>query len=417
MEEVACFRPLHGRANQERRHLRTQVLGLTLFFLVFELVALEARGAVVEDEISVRHEAFSIPDEVAKEKRRAARKSGFSLLKAAGVTWGVDDNIYRSPSGLEESGNFWGGWAYLRADKRFDEEQRLMTTLSWLQVRYPGNSNANSDRAHISTWYTRPLTDNTAVEFDLDIDYRNDDATNIRGERYERDYSYWRYTTEGLFIWNMSREHRFEIGGGYRFKNYDETPGDNSLDWTEPFFKVLYRYRFGSSHYLGLVYSLKKREYEEEPASLRDGTEPSSNPKEKHRYQRAGVWYSVPLSEKVDLGLKYYYRTKEDLFKNYESYNSHRIEAGIDLEVSEKMDISMNAGYTIRNYDNILGDNGHKLEYTKWDLRVGARYKLRDSCWIFGNLSYYDRQTNKSFGNLYRDYKGLVCSTGLGFFF
>lgn len=421
MEEPLRYLPPNSTANQEQRRLQTLTLGLTAFWLIFEFLPLTARGAIIEEEISLRDIGFYVPDEVDKAKRRTAQESGFSLLNGVGVVWGAEDNIYRSPSDLEESGELWSGWAYLRADKRFGERERLMSTLTWQQTRYPGHSNTNSDRGHLSNWYTRPLTDNTRIEFDLDIYYKSDDATTIRGERYERDYAYWRYTTEGLFVWNMSKEHRFKIGGEYLFKDYDETSGLNTLDWAQRIFKVRYRYRFARYHYLRVWYSLSERKYEEELASLcdSDGTELVSNPDEKHRYQRIQVWYSVPINDKLDLDLKYNYRTKKDLFKDYESYNSHKIEARVRLKATEKMEIRMEAGYTIRDYDNILGDRdkSHELEYTKWNLGVGAQYKLRDSCWIFGKLSYYDRESNKNYGNLYRSYTGLFLSTGISFFF
>ena len=83
----------------------------------------------------------------------------------------------------------------------------------------------------------------------------------------------------------MSEEHRFKIGGEYIFKDYDETAGLNSLDWVQPALKARYRYRFGPYHYLRLWYSISERKYEEEPASLRDSTELSTNPDEKHRYR------------------------------------------------------------------------------------------------------------------------------------
>lgn len=417
MEKPPTSISANSRVNQGQQRLPTLTLGLTAFLLIFEFLPLTLCATTIEEEIALRGIDFYIPDEVDKAKRQAAQESGFSLLTGVGLGWGVDDNIYRSPSSLEESGEFWGGWAFLRADKRFDEEERLMTTLRWQQTLYPGNKNVNRDRGYLSNWYTRPLTDDTKIELDFDISYRNDDATKITGEPYKRDYSYWRYAPEVLFVWNMSKEHRFKIGGEYEFKDYDETPGLNSLDWAQPIFKARYRYRFGPYHYLRLWYSLGEREYEEELASLRDGTEVSGNPDEKHRYQRAMLWYSVPISDELDLDLKYSYRTKSDLFKDYESYNSHRIEAGIGLKPSKKMEIRMEAGYTIRDYDNILGDSNHNLEYTKWRLGARAQYKLWDSGWLFGGVNYYDRDTNKSQGSIYRSYEGIVTYVGLSIFF
>jgi hypothetical protein len=339
------------------------------------------------------------------------------LVTGAGLFSGYDTNIYRSPRKLEKGGEFFGGLVFLRADNRFGEKQRLLTKLTWEQIRYPGHSNANLDRGRLTTWYTRPLTDNTSFELDLGITYKNDDATTITGDKYDRDFGYWRYAADGLFVWDMSKEHQFKVGGGYTFKDYDETSGLNSLDWDEWTLEARYRYRFAKSHYLRLWYSLSERKYDEELAGLRDGIELPSNPKEKHYYHRAKVWYSVPIADNLDLDLKYDYKIKDDRFKDYESYDSHEIEAGIQLEVNEKTQIEMEVEYEIKDFDNYLGDNGHKLEYTKWNLGVGARYKLWDSGWIFSRLNYYLRDTNRSWDTVYRDYKGLVCSGGISVFF
>lgn len=377
-----------------------------------------AAGAerIHEEEVALRGVAFSIPDQMREAKKRTAQESGLSLLAGASLFSARDNNVYRSPRDLEQDGEFWGSWALLRADKRFRTADRLLSTVIYERARYRGFSNADFDRVHLSNWYVRRFTDRLDLEFDLDVSHRNYKATKTTGESYRRDYSYWRYAGEAFIVWDIPGAHRIKFGAEGVIKNYRETPGLESLDWTAGTLEARYRYRFGRHHYLRLWYTVGKRRYEEELAGLADGTELPTNPEEEHLYQEAIAWYSISIGPSVEVEARYTHRTKEDLFADYESHSSRGVSLGLRMRPTDGAEIRLSADHTKRRYANILREINHEFRYTKSRLQAGAGYRLRSSWWVFGSLSYNLRDTNNNEGLTYRDYRCLVSALGLSLF-
>lgn len=380
------------------------------------LLASPAAAGVEEEELVSRDIQFSVPQAVTDYKRDRAERSGLSLLTATNAFWGTDTNIHRSPVDLEQSGGYWGDWLYLRADTRFGGRDRLLATLNWKQIHSPSQSMANFRRIHLSTWYAHRVSERLGVELDIDISSENDHATTIIGKEYTRDYSYGRYALEALVAWNIAAGHRVKFGGERVVKDYGEKQDLNSLDWGTWTFKVRYRLRFGAYHYLRVWYSLGDRKYDEEPAGSRNGVELPENPLEEHRYQEVLVWYSLPIAGVLSFDARYAYNSKDDLFEQYESWRSHTFEAWAGANVRDRLEAGVQAGRHFRKYDHIIGDDVAQLEYTRWNLAFGLRFRVWRPLWLFGDVSHYWRDTNRSDGIYFRDYSGFTCSAGVSFF-
>ncbi len=378
-----------------------------------------AHAADEEEEVNLRADVLSIPPDISREMRRDARETGFSYLTAAGVIAGYDTNVYRSPSDRVEGAGFIGAGALLRTDSRFGDGQRLKTNLALEGTHYLGQDplqihNADVARFSASGSYDVDFGENTGLEVDLGMRYRTDDATSINGNSYVRDFSYWRYHADLAFVWKMSKADELKVGGGFVRRDYDETSGLNSLDWSSGGFDARYRHRFAKRHYVRIWCSLDARSYDEEPASLVDGTELPTNPDEKHHYHKGKLWYSTPIGERVDIDVKYTLTSKRDLFEGYESYTKHSIEAGLRARAGEKTRVGLDLGYNTRDFDHELGDAGELLSYDGLGLDLSLQHRLGESGWLFAKYSYYLRGSNRSTGSVYLDYVGSVFAIGVG---
>ena len=390
-----------------------------LFTLGTLLLSGPASAASVEedDEESIPSDmSFSVPAEVLAAKKDSAGQNGFSLLLGASAFLGTDANIYRSPTSAEHDSHAWGNWGYLRSDARW-KRNRMLTTANWKQTQYPGHSAVNANYGHVSNWITRPLGRRLDLEVDLDLSHQNDDAVKIDGTKYDRRYGYWRSSAEAVLEWNPGRHHRLRVSGEGLRKNYDETPGLNSLDWHQVAGRAEYRYRFASSHYLDMGYAVANRRYRAEPASIRAGDELPSNPTEHHRYREATVGYNVPMTRGLSAHSSYAYADKRDLFEGYENFRRRQGALGIDLKLTSALSLSADAEHANTDYDHLHGDHGRALRYRTWDVGLGSRLRGNQSCWLFGSVGYYERRSNKSFGTLYRDYHGILTRLGLSVFF
>ena len=387
-----------------------------LFLLTWGWCALDAT-AQVEEEVSLRQHLQSIPDAIDKQARRHARQDHFHLLKGLGLFAGADENVYRSPDEFESNAAFWGYWGLIRADWRIAGKERLMSTATWQQVTYPDHPLADLEAGELRNWYTRPITDTSSMQASVRVKRRSDESANIRGEDFRRDYAYWRYNAKLSWVWQPDRTHRFDWGSGYAFKNYDEVSGLESLDWHELSVDARYRYRTESAGILRVSYSLGRRDYQEALAGFRDGSEMETNPQESHFYHDATLRYIYPLNERLELGTGYSYEIKNDRFADYESYQSHEFDLRANWSIQDNTHLHGRAGYTFRDYDNISAGDRRTLNYDQIELQLQLQHQLTDSVTLSGSVEFFYRNTNKSTGTIFRDYRGVVYYVGLSYFF
>lgn len=369
-----------------------------------------------DDEEPVGSISLSVPGELTRVKRQLADSTGFSLLAGLSAYVGSDDNVYRSPAETASASDAWGNWVYLRADSRLGAN-RFLNTVNWKQARYPRHGTVDAAYGSLSNWYTRPLGANFSIELDLDASRQNDDAATISGEKYSRDYAYWRYAAESVLAWEPSRRHRVRLRGEGVLKNYDETTSQNSIDWNQWLVTMSYRLRLLAGQSITCAVARGERRYDSEPASTVSGRELEANPVEHHRYGDLVVTYTAPIHRRVVCDLGYARTTKHDLFQGYENRVTEGYQGGVGLRPIDRLELRIDATRAWRDYAHLLGDGGRKLVYRTQEVGVGARLRIGGPCWAFANVSRYERDTNKSTGTLYRDYSGTLSRGGMSVFF
>lgn len=370
-----------------------------------------------EEETSVGSVVSSIPDALAEQKRLAAEDRGFAMLSGMTAFLGFDDNVYRSPDSMQREARGWGNWLMVSADKRWSRGDRLTTDATWQQVQSPRHSQVNSTYGNLTSEYVRPLGRGFRLQINGELSRKNDDAVNIEGEDYRRDYTYWRYAAEGSLIWRISSHHLVSFGAEQIAKDYRETPEMSSIDWREWEATGFYRLRLAPYHYVGLEYATGVRRYREEPASARDGSELPDQPVERHRYRTLTASYTLPVWANARLGAEYEFATKTDLLADYESNRSDtgRLEAAVNFgsRLEARADVSWNR----HAYENLRGDGDRPLRYTLRQGGLGARLRLFDPTWVFASWNHAVRETNKSSGTAYRDYRFETLRGGVSLFF
>lgn len=370
-----------------------------------------------EEEAGVGSVVSSIPDALAERKRLAAEERGFAMLSGVTAFLGSDDNVYRSPDSMQREARGWGNWFLVSADKRWSRGDRLTTDVTWQQVQSPRHSRVNSAYGNVTSEYVRPLGRGFRLEVDGEVSRKNDDAVNIEGEDYQRDYAYWRYAAEGALVWRVSSHHLVSLGAERIAKDYRETPAMSSIDWREWETSGFYRLRLAPYHYVGLEYATGVRRYRDEPASARDGSELPSPRVERHRYRTLTASYTLPVRTNARLGAEYERSTKTDLVADYESNRSDtgRLEAAVNFgaRLESRAEVSWNR----HAYENMRGDGDRPLRYTLREAGLGARLRLLDPTWVFASWNHAVRETNKSGGTAYRDYRVQSLRGGVSLFF
>ncbi|MEZ4651352.1 MAG: hypothetical protein R3E97_21685 [Candidatus Eisenbacteria bacterium] len=379
-------------------------------------VGIDAQAGIEDDEEeSIGDVGFSVPTEILSEKRHDAAAHGFSVLSGISTYWSDDDNVFHSPDELEATAASWGNWAYLRGDTRFSGT-RMLNTVKWKQERFPDEPIIDTAYFSSSNWFDREILDGLDLELDFDLSHQNDASANVEGLDYARTYEYWRYAAETVVEWSPTRLHRIRVGAEATKKNYDETEGMNSIDWTQWLATASYRFRPASGRWVKLSYTTGQRNYADEPASIESGRELPDNPMEKHRYEEFEISLDSRLTSILDLELGYTWDTKEDLFRNYESRRTEEFRAELSMDLRQGVELRVEGTRAWRDYDLIQGDNGN-LKYRTQEIAGGGRVRVLSPVWLFAQLGYYERDTNKSTGTVYRSFQGTRTRAGLSLFF
>lgn len=369
-----------------------------------------------DDDVSGADRAFGPPAAMLDSARRVAAADGFAWIAGLSAYVANDDNVFRSPATQERSSGAWGNAGYLRADARFRGSNRSLTTFTWNQTKFDAFRQIDSTHPHLSQWFQHRFSPSTSLELDFDVVHQNDDATTITGFAYTRDYSWWRYGGEAVLEYAPGARHRFRAGVEQVRKDYGEVASLNSIDWSHGRASGSYRFRIGSRHYAGVKLERGRRTYDEEPASLADGNEQPGNPVEKHRYRDLVFWYAAPLGPRVDFDASLDLGTKTDLFQGYENYADRTIRLGVLARPTAGTELRAGLVSGHRDYDRILADGGAMLAYDTIEARFGARVRVLGTWWIYGDVNTYERDTNRSSGLDYRDFRGVFSRVGVSVF-
>ncbi|MEK7774754.1 MAG: hypothetical protein AAB305_02570 [Candidatus Zixiibacteriota bacterium] len=393
---------------------------LTAILFAFLILASSFAQATTtdEEEIVERDVQFSVPAEIADLQRTTADLKGYSFLAGASLYSGNDNNVHRSPDNLDSSSNTLGNWFYLRSDKRFGKNVQLINSLTWKHRSYADASAANLSRLYLSNWLDMRLSSHLKLALDFDVIDENDNATQITGRPYTRDYSYRRYSGDAMLTWSPGGPHRFQLGGETVRRDYGEIVGLNSIDWTSRGGTIRYRLRLAPYHYVKVWYTVGEKEYSDEPSSIANTEIDAPNsPMEKHRYRELRLAWEVPATKWMDASMEYFHRSKTDLYQGAESWDGNVWQAWIGIEASKRLEFTTEVGYFTQRFDQVRGDNNLPLETKRWDLQAGARFALTRSVRLFASTNYFERTSTRESGSVYRDYSGFSTAFGISFFF
>jgi hypothetical protein len=393
-------------------------------FLLILTACLFLGGSIIqaqssdEEEIVERDVLFSAPADIADQQRTTADLKGYALMAGASVFAGNDNNVHRSPDNLDSSSSAFGNWLYIRSDKRFGKNVQMINSLTWKQRSYSDASTADLRRLYFSNWVDMRLSRYFKLALDFDVIGENDNATQITGQPYTRDYSYRRYSGDAMLTWSPGGPHRIQAGGEIVRRDYGEMPNLNSIDWTSAGGTARYRFRIAPYHYFKVWYSVSDKNYRDELSSLANTeNDAAGSPLEKHRYRELRLAWEVPATSWMDASMEYFHRSKTDLFQGAESWSGNVWQGWIGIEASSRLELISEVGYFTQNFDQLRGDDNLPLETRRWDIQAGARFAVTPAVRVFASTNYAMRTSTRISGSTYRAYNDLSTAFGVSFFF
>ena len=236
------------------------------------------------------------------------------------------------------------------------------------------------------------------------------------GNGYQRDFASWRIG----FSTGLKRKvgHRNQCYLGYEaaYKDYDETPGLNSIDWTSHYVSLRYRHRLSNQLTGRLWAKVGYQRYDEEPANNAiDGNEKTQNPVEEHLLHQVTMWATWKPSRRWKSDVQYRWSRKDDLFEQYESYNNHRVKCSVSYQLSKNWHVAGDIKFDQREFDRRPAyETGGQLSYQRWQVGMHVTKRLSPHAVIQAQYGYQCRESNRSFGTVYRDYSIHLMMIGWG---
>jgi len=373
----------------------------------------------VDDDAIRRSSSMSLAGwELGSQKRRQARDGKWAFLVIGSEDVSFNSNVYGSPAGnnllidLEQSSPVFSTGVRTDVFRYFDRRNRLRLVGRAEDQRYTENSNLDLMRQQAGAEYEHRFSRATKLTIDGDFVHENDDAVDINGDPYARNFGYQAYGADLAVEHEISRRHEVAVAYYVDRKNYNETPGMNTLDWREHGPRIRYKYSRGDTR-LRVWYTMGIQDYDQEKASLVDGSEIASNPVEHHIHHSALLWLSKTFTPVLSGAVKVKYRAKNDRFQGYESFDEFDVEGEIGYAVSPRLTLSTNAEFERRNYDHRAAEvAGDFLEFNRWTSEVALRYQLNPHAAVLGHYGFVNRNTNRDTGTTYRDYS--IRSGGVG---
>ena len=387
------------------RHLQftTALLVVTL------ALASQSTAQEQDDGDSVRSTRLGllVPHETRREKRRAAKAGGWAWTFAGSAAAGYDSNLHLAP-GNEVNSRVVGSGVFeaaLRAEvlHYFNRDSRLELRAEANAVPYTETTEVNDYNQKVSAFYGQRLSENFKFLLSADISHKNDNATFINGEQLDRDFESWNYQGRPTLSYRFHSDHKLRIQYRVKYKDYVETPSLNSLDWLSHGPKVYYDWDVLDNVEIELSYAFKSQNYDEEIASLSDGTETLSNPDERHFFHDLQAGVSWEAFDWLKLNVTGGFKRKDDQYRDFESYNSFMAKTGATMALGAFM-VSADIKFQHRDYDNRPNDTTGKLMFDRVDFALAGRTQLTPSIGVFAGYDLRWRDTNKNAGTSYRSY-------------
>ena len=392
--------------------------GLAGFCVVVLLAAPAAQAQEqAQDESAAKRTRLGLtaPNELANHKRAQAKEGGWPWTFMGTAAAGTNSNLFQSPN-TETDGVFYDFGLRLQNLHYFGEHHSLKLTLRGTGSLYPESSTLAAATQEIKLRWANRLGDRIRFRLSGMAGHANDDAVDITGADFLRDFGSFVYRVQPSIRFRLTRRHAFTLSYVGKRKDYTETSGRDSLDWLAHGARARYRAKFGDSLSFSAAYGFTIRKYDEDLASLADGTDLPTNPKEEHYYHRIQAKAEWWLGDRLVMDGRYRFKIKDDQFEAFESYEDNKWSSGVTLLPMRGLSIRAEAFYSEREYDKRHGElPGETLEYETLGGNVTAHYQLSRNLALYARYSYVDRDSNRETGTAYRDYEVTRLLAGFSF--
>ena len=384
--------------------------------LAFVLMAPEAGAQEqAQDESPVERARIGLEPsaELEQRKRERAKEGRWAWTLLGMFAAGYDSNIYETPSSGatplgspgEESSFAYDLGVKAAALRYFNDRDRL--SLSFAATGSPNleDSEITEYRQALRARYTARFSRRLRFSVSGSVKHDNDSEADAFGADLSRDYENFAYRVSPSLRYRLGKGQSLKLSFPVKMKDYKETSLKNSLDWWEAGSTVAYRGSWSRAS-VELGYALVVRNYDEELASLSNGTLLATNPEEEHRYNKLELELGWRASDNLELFGGYRFKSKDDRFEGFESYDDRRWELGLAATPRREWALRAEISYTQRDYDKRLGDvPTEELEYDALRASLLARYVISSHMSLFARYSFTERDSNRSTGASYRDYE------------
>ena len=394
--------------------------------LGFVLIAPEARTQErAQDESPVERARIGLKPsaELHKHKRERAKEGRWAWTFLGMFAAGYDSNIYETPgsgptpigSPGEESSGVYDLGVKVTALRYFSDRDQLRLSFATTGSPNLEDSDITEYRQVLRARYTARMSKRLRFSVSGSVKHDNDSEVDAFGGSLSRDYENFAYRVSPSVRYRLGKGQSLRLSFPVKRKDYKETTLNSSLDWWEAGSALTYKGSWRRAS-VELGYAFVVRNYDEELASLADGTLLATNPEEEHRYHKLALELGWRVSDNLELFGGYRFKSKDDRFQGFESYDDRRWELGLAATPRREWALRAKLSYGQRDYDKRLGDlPTEELEYDKLSASFLARYVVSSQLSLFANYSFSERDSNRSTGTSYRDYDTHRFFTGVSY--
>lgn len=337
------------------------------------------------------------------EKDKQARTEGSSWSAIGAIGAGLDSNIFESRQGETQS-LVYDGILQLEHRRYPTASDRLRLTFTSPFRVHTASSMPNEFFGRARADWRHEHSKNIRFGVEGEFKYENDNVVNPEGFSAIRDFEHAQYVVTPSLDLRFG-EGRLRLAYRVRYRDYVSTAGLPALDFWQHGPTIKYRHDTSETTRVKFTYQFRQESYGSNPARTRTGATLMSNPNEQHHLHRAHFesrWRPKPA---LDLSLGYGYIRKDDRFQGFESFDDHLIWARAQWYFLPEAEFSLTIAQEFRNYDNRPSGSGRTLKYDRLFVSPAIRWEVNDRFAVFAYYTINDRNTNRNFGNSFRDFE------------
>ncbi len=344
-----------------------------------------------------------VSDELRVEKQRDLRQRGWSWTVSATAFGGYTSNIYAGPSPSEVDSALVGGAAKVETVHRLTPADRLSVSLEADGLHAVEDSAVDQLSQELQLGWKHRFSPEWFSEVDARVHHENDHAVSAFGTPLTRDYGYLMYEGGASISVAAGANDTVRFGGIATRRDYDETPGLTTLDWTKLGGIARWTHRGAASRFR-LWYEYALKDYDEELATTAGGAQLAGNPSDLADLHDLLIWWTRDFSQRTAMDVKLDLSLKDDRFEGYESYRQARGELGFDQRIGSRFDAQTSVFASWRTYPVREVVSGDKLSFMRYGGDLKLTYQMSRHWAAQADYSLAIRDSNKDTGTTYRDY-------------